>query len=1006
MPTPVGGSGYGHTSTPALRKGRVSVSCTHGPGGRPSLLSNVASGVDATSGSLPSTRGVSPHEPQRMDSEPLRHDHPQGESPAPLAVTRPEALHSSDAPSTSTREPQKITEPRHDHINTPATRHDPLHTNSVADDVATSKGKSEHPRFDSNASLSRNQAPASDDVVSVERYDQGVSNLPPAIARYEKTVHSVEATSSFREPQQTDELPRHDQGNNITRHDPSRSVHSDDNITSSLRDTREKKDSEHRHEGSNTFTRYETVHSAEGATSLKEPRMDSELRQSNAPLVARHEPVRVRSNSVHSADDNTSNITMTTTTSTFFEHRTTHIASLATERDATPAFEASAALTSPDNKHRLSDTSKHTAPPPSPAASPREPKEVVDTRPSLESTALFDDVSVPRRAVHNRSVGAASPAPYKGWASEASPPQVSPGMLQARFPDIYSPLSENKKTEPAGQHSNTYFDLSQLTENTETEEVAAAVEEEGPPPTLRCSLSLSEPESEHSGDSEHSIADSSPTVVRAVDTTEVATQSEVHTVHKAVSCTDDFSCTHCNNLHIQLEVMTREKEVLNKENHTLKLRLKNIQSSIISDLMKLKSQSEATPEPSTTPSVATPASPPARRSPVRRVASPVRRVASPAASKRVKSPSLRRRDASPPQSREKSLPTPHKSVPEARISDEPLPTPAPAPSPAPTPTPNSDPPSSIMLPVELFKASEVVKPGRTASAAPIALHTKLDFKKLRTLGVEAYHEFVHAFYDGNVPKRAPELELILLQEDTPTADAHDVHETVLRLLRDMSVKSRSGVLLRVFGMTAMHGALYAVAERCSTTSTLQEYVHRRRVTGSPFTQGEVVVLAKAILTGLGEIHAHCAHRDLSSLQVMITNDPYITSFTTVKLRGYGLTRAPPLLEFTSPESIVSRSFSKENDMWSFGAVMYEVVTYGMVQAFAGETQAEIKKEVLKKFERGQELFTRPSSVSSMLWEQLFAPCFLGAKRRTAAVVLAKQIDRASLRTDLDVPMLG
>ena len=254
-----------------------------------------------------------------------------------------------------------------------------------------------------------------------------------------------------------------------------------------------------------------------------------------------------------------------------------------------------------------------------------------------------------------------------------------------------------------------------------------------------------------------------------------------------------------------------------------------------------------------------------------------------------------------------------------------------------------------------------------------------------------------------VAAKKVDVELLLLQGANLSGDPA-VHHRVIRALREVTRTPGSGCVLPILGTAVVEGSLYAVAERAAGSVTLQDYVQRRRNSGSPFTQGEVLTVAKKILRGLHDVHQRCSHRDLSTLQIVMSGDPYVTGFTTLKVRRFGLTRAPPLLEFTSPESIETRTFSNENDMWSFGVVMYEVVTYGLVQAFSGKTQAAVEKEVLDLYRAAKPIFTKPPCCSQELWDALIAPCFKPSQQRPTAEQLLLLLESGKLRTGADIPL--
>ena len=232
------------------------------------------------------------------------------------------------------------------------------------------------------------------------------------------------------------------------------------------------------------------------------------------------------------------------------------------------------------------------------------------------------------------------------------------------------------------------------------------------------------------------------------------------------------------------------------------------------------------------------------------------------------------------------------------------------------------------------------------------------------------------------------IELVLLHEGVITPEITAAHSEMMTKLK---LCENSSNLTNYFGIVHAPGGLYAVAERKPGMVTLQQYTRRRRRGGNAFSAKEVLIIMTKIVTAISNLHSHqVTHRDLSSFQICISSTPYITSSTLLYVRRFGLTRAPPLLEYTSPESVKTRSFSKQNDIWSIGVVFWEILTYSSCLAFRGTTQKEIEEEILLKTANGESLFNQPKG-GSQLWDAV-SPCFRVAAERPNAEQLLQELN--------------
>ena len=118
---------------------------------------------------------------------------------------------------------------------------------------------------------------------------------------------------------------------------------------------------------------------------------------------------------------------------------------------------------------------------------------------------------------------------------------------------------------------------------------------------------------------------------------------------------------------------------------------------------------------------------------------------------------------------------------------------------------------------------------------------------------------------------------------------------------------------------------------------------KKRIERGPLPVEEALDIAIQVARGLGEAHAAgIVHRDIKPANVMLTKNGLvkIVDFGIAKLLGVtGPTQTGTTLgtvSYMSPEQVAGEDADQQSDVWSLGAVLYEMLT-GQ-QAFKGENQ--------------------------------------------------------------------
>ena len=166
-------------------------------------------------------------------------------------------------------------------------------------------------------------------------------------------------------------------------------------------------------------------------------------------------------------------------------------------------------------------------------------------------------------------------------------------------------------------------------------------------------------------------------------------------------------------------------------------------------------------------------------------------------------------------------------------------------------------------------------------------------------------------------------------------------------------------ILVVHDIGAHDGTTYVVSE------LLEGETLRKRIAGTPLGQRRAIDYALQIANGLAAAHEKgIIHRDLKPDNIFITNDG------RVKILDFGLAKLTQLdgnqlqtdvptrrvdtdpgvvmgtVGYMSPEQLKGRAVDQRSDIFSFGAILYEMLSGR--RAFHGESAAETMSAVLKE----------------------------------------------------------
>lgn len=152
-------------------------------------------------------------------------------------------------------------------------------------------------------------------------------------------------------------------------------------------------------------------------------------------------------------------------------------------------------------------------------------------------------------------------------------------------------------------------------------------------------------------------------------------------------------------------------------------------------------------------------------------------------------------------------------------------------------------------------------------------------------------------------------------------------------------------LVQLYAICSKEEPIYIVTELMPKGSLL-EYL--RGDEGRKRKMEELIDMSSQVAAGMAFLEKHnYVHRDLAARNILVGNH------NSVKVADFGLSRAIDEdiyeahegakfpIKWTAPEACLKNQFSIKSDVWSFGILLTELVTYGRVP-YAGMNNRQVR----------------------------------------------------------------
>ncbi|XP_034558039.1 tyrosine-protein kinase Lyn isoform X2 [Notolabrus celidotus] len=232
--------------------------------------------------------------------------------------------------------------------------------------------------------------------------------------------------------------------------------------------------------------------------------------------------------------------------------------------------------------------------------------------------------------------------------------------------------------------------------------------------------------------------------------------------------------------------------------------------------------------------------------------------------------------------------------------------------------------------------------------------SKESITMVKKLGAGQFGEVWMAFY-----KNTTKVAVKTLKPGTMTVEAFMEEANVMKMLQHDR-------LVRLYAVVTKTPPIYIITEYMANGSLLD---FLKSDAGAKQQLPKLIDFSAQIAEGMAYIEEQkYIHRDLRAANVLVSES------LLCKIADFGLARvieddeysaregAKFPIKWTAPEAINYGSFTIKSDMWSFGVLLYEIITFGKIP-YPGMT----KGEVMSSLQRGYRM-PQPTECPAELYE--------------------------------------